>query len=225
MPELAEDDHDLGPAYTGHGTCGAVILSIGEGNASRIYLTRDAGKSWKPTFINQEPLAFYDCMAFENDKHGLAMSDPVNGKFRLIETLDGGASWQMVDPAGIPAALTGEAGFAASSPKHGVAVGGDFENPTGNGDISSWSEDGGATWKASDVFPAGYRSGVSWVPGRGKTAIAVVTSGSDYTLDGGRTWKNFDNRTFDAVECVGKNVCWASGSQGRVTKLSLSSSW
>jgi photosystem II stability/assembly factor-like uncharacterized protein len=56
----------------------AVILSIGEGNASRIYFTRDGGISWKPTFINQEPTAFYDCMAFEGDgKHGLAMSDPV----------------------------------------------------------------------------------------------------------------------------------------------------
>jgi photosystem II stability/assembly factor-like uncharacterized protein len=70
----------------------AVILSIGEGNASRIYLTHDGGKSWKPTFINNEPAAFYDCMAFENKKHGLAMSDPVNGKFRLIETWDGGLS-------------------------------------------------------------------------------------------------------------------------------------
>jgi len=47
----------------------AVILSIGEGNASRIYLTHNGGKSWKPTFINNEPAAFYDCMAFENKKH------------------------------------------------------------------------------------------------------------------------------------------------------------
>jgi photosystem II stability/assembly factor-like uncharacterized protein len=253
----------------------AVILSIGEGNASRIYRTTDGGKSWKPTFINREPTAFYDCMAFENEEHGLAMSDPVDGRFRLIETWDGGASWKIVDPAGIPAALTGEAGFAASGTcleaaagrwylasggvnpgriyrsnnghdwkvanssitggaaagvfsvrfrgtKHGIAVGGDYENPTGNVNISSWSQDGGMTWQASVSFPAGYRSGVSWVPGLGKTAIAVGTSGSDITSDGGKNWRNFDNGTFDAVECVGKNVCWASGSKGRVAKLSLS---
>jgi photosystem II stability/assembly factor-like uncharacterized protein len=259
-------------AYSAHV---AVILSIGTGNASRIYLTRDGGQSWKPTFINQEPTAFYDCMAFENEKHGMAMSDPVDGKFRLIETWDGGASWTIVDPSGIPAALTGEAGFAASGTcleaaagrwylasgginpgriyrsktghdwevsnssiaggaaagvfsvrfrdgKHGIAVGGDYETPTGNMDISSWSNDGGETWHASKSFPAGYRSGAAWVPGRGKTAIAVGTSGSDITVDGGKSWRNFDNGTFDAVECVGKNVCWASGSKGRVGKLCLS---
>jgi photosystem II stability/assembly factor-like uncharacterized protein len=252
----------------------AVIMSIGEGNASRVYLTRDGGSTWKPTFVNQEATAFYDCMAFENKRHGLAMSDPVNGKFRLIETWDGGASWEIVDPSGMPAALTGEAGFAASGTcleaaagrwylasggvdpgriyrsnngrdwkvsnssitgsaaagvfsvrfrdaEHGIAVGGDYENPTRNVNTSSWSEDGGATWHASDGFPAGYRSGVSWVPYRKATAVAVGTSGSDITLDGGRTWRNFDNGTFDAVECIRKHVCWASGSRGRVARLSL----
>jgi photosystem II stability/assembly factor-like uncharacterized protein len=251
----------------------AVILSIGEGNSSRIYLTRDGGISWKPTFINQEPTAFYDCMAFEQDgKHGLAMSDPVNGKFRLIETWTGGANWTIVDPSGMPAALTGESGFAASGTcleaaagrwylasggvdpgriyrstngrtwkvsnssitggaaagvfsvrfrdaKNGIAVGGNYENPTGYANVSSWSKDGGKTWHASKSFPAGYRSGAAWVPGKEGMAVAVGTSGSDVTFDGGRTWRNFDNGTFDAVECVGKHGCWASGSKGRVARL------
>lgn len=249
-------------------------MSIGEGNASRIYRTTDGGKSWKNTFVNQESAAFYDCMAFEDENHGLAMSDPVDGKFRLIETKDGGESWDIVDPAGMPAALTGEAGFAASGTcleaaagrwylasggvdpgriyrsedgkewavsnssitgaaaagvfsvrfrdeRHGLAVGGDYQNPTGNVNVSSWSADGGVTWKPSESFPAGYRSGASWVPGRGKTAVAVGTSGSDITLDGGRNWRSFDNGTFDAVECISKHACWASGSKGRVAKLSL----
>jgi photosystem II stability/assembly factor-like uncharacterized protein len=254
----------------------AVILSIGEGNASRIYFTSNGGKSWKATFVNEDPNAFYDCMAFEDGGHGLAMSDPVDGKFRLIETWDGGASWNIVDPSGMPAALEGEAGFAASGTcieaaagrwylasggvdpgriyrsnnggrnwkvsnssiaggaaagvfsvrfrdaKNGIAVGGDYEKPTGNTNISSWSKDGGATWHASDGFPAGYRSGVSWMPGQEGMAVAVGTSGSDVTFDGGRTWRNFDNGTFDAVECVQKHVCWASGSKGRVARLSLS---
>lgn len=252
----------------------AVIMSIGEGNASRVYRTLDGGKSWKNTFVNQEPTAFYDCMAFENQQHGLAMSDPVNGKFRLIETVDGGETWDIVDAAGMPAALEGEAGFAASGTcleaaagrwylasggvdpgriyrsengkewevgnssitggaaagvfsvrfrddECGIAVGGDYQNPTGNVNVSSWSDDGGVTWQPSESFPAGYRSGASWVPGRAKTAVAVGTSGSDITVDGGRNWRTFDNGTFDAVECVSKHTCWASGSKGRVAKLSL----
>ncbi|PVI07922.1 Oligoxyloglucan reducing end-specific cellobiohydrolase [Periconia macrospinosa] len=251
----------------------AVVLSIGEGDLSRIYVTSDGGKNWSKTFVNEEPAAFYDCLAFEDEKHGLAMSDPVEGKFRLIETWDGGATWDIVDPQGIPAALTGEFGFAASGTcieaaagrwyiasggvdpgrvygssdghewkvsntsipggpaagvfsvrfrdeKYGIAVGGDYEKPTGNVDNAAWSEDSGATWKKAESFPGGYRSGASWVPGRSHVAIAVGTSGSDITVDGGKNWHSIGNGTFDAVECVKEGVCWASGAQGRVASLS-----
>ena len=42
------------------------------------------------------------------------MSDPVDGKFRILSTSDGGRSWKVLPSAGMPAALDGEAGFAAS---------------------------------------------------------------------------------------------------------------
>ena len=91
------------------------VLAIGEGEASRIYRTRNGGKSWKLTFVNHAPKAFYDCMAmWPGGKHGIAMSDPVNGKFRIIATHDRGASWHVVNPDGMPAAKPGEFGFAAS---------------------------------------------------------------------------------------------------------------
>lgn len=251
----------------------AVVLSIGEGNLSRIYQTLNGGKSWKATFINTEPTAFYDCMAFADAKHGLALSDPVAGKFRLIETWDGGATWRIVDPAGMPDALAGESGFAASGScieaaagrwyiasggvdpgrvfrsedghvwevgnssivggaaagvfsvrfrdyKNGIAVGGDYEKPAGNVDNAAWSKDGGRTWQKAESFPGGYRSGVSLVPG-GRTAVAVGTSGSDITYDGGRNYHAIGNGTFDAVECVDKHTCWASGSGGRVAVLKM----
>lgn len=93
----------------------AVILSIGPGDSSRIYVTSDAGATWTPTFTNPDPDAFYDCLTFFDQKRGLALSDPPGGtKFRIIATSDGGHSWDVVDPAGMPPALPGEAGFAAS---------------------------------------------------------------------------------------------------------------
>ncbi|KAF7564125.1 uncharacterized protein PtrM4_154650 [Pyrenophora tritici-repentis] len=89
----------------------AVILSIGEGNLSRIYQTSDGGVNWKNTFVNDNAAAFYDCMAFEKrmgrQGHGVAMSDPVDGKFRLLETWDGGAHWSVVSNSSMPAALPG----------------------------------------------------------------------------------------------------------------------
>lgn len=253
----------------------AVVLSIGAGNASRIYRTRDSGKNWSLTFVNQDENAFYDCLSFDpvNLSHGIAMSDPVAGKFRVIETWNGGKTWDVMDPEKMPPALEGEAGFAASGTcvdmmagrwyiatggvdpgrifrssnlkqgwkvsnssiaggaaagvfsvqfrdaRNGIAVGGDFEKPTANINIASWTQDGGASWHKADTFPAGYRSGVAWVPGSLDAAIAVGTSGSDYSIDGGRNWVNFDNGSFDAVQCFDGGVCWASGARGRVARL------
>jgi photosystem II stability/assembly factor-like uncharacterized protein len=252
----------------------AVILSIGEQTDSRIYITKDGGASWKQSFTNEEAAAFYDCVAFESPSHGLAMSDPVDGKFRLIETFDGGESWRIVNSSGMPPALDGEYGFAASGTciataagrwyiasggvdparifrsadghhwgvsnssiagsaaagvfsvqfrdtKHGIAVGGDYQAPTGAVNNAAWSKDGGETWVPATSFPGGYRSGSSWLPGICGMALAVGTTGSDFTLDSGRTWHNFDNGTFDSVECLKGNVCWASGQSGRVARLSL----
>ena len=54
----------------------AVVLAIGEGDASRVYRTDDGGQTWTQTFTNPDPAAFYDCMAFSTGRHGLASATP-----------------------------------------------------------------------------------------------------------------------------------------------------
>ena len=74
-----------------------------------------AAARWTETFRNTDPAAFYDCLAFFDDRHGLALSDPVDGKFRILATDDGGRSLAgRCRPTGMPAALAGEFAFAAS---------------------------------------------------------------------------------------------------------------
>ena len=51
-------------------------------------------------------------MDFVNKKHGLVLGDPINNKFLLIETTDGGETWAHFKNE--PVALPGEACFAAS---------------------------------------------------------------------------------------------------------------
>jgi photosystem II stability/assembly factor-like uncharacterized protein len=93
----------------------AVIQSIGNNTTDfRVYMTSDGGAHWTLTFMNTDPNAFYDCITFFNDRRGLAVSDPPNGKFRIIATDDGGLSWHVLPSAGMPPALPGEFAFAAS---------------------------------------------------------------------------------------------------------------
>lgn len=91
----------------------AYILSIGNGSDSRIYKTTDGGKNWKLQFTNADRNAFYDAIACWDRENCIAMSDPVNGKYVLIRTVNG-QTWQFIDTASMPDAQTNEASFAAS---------------------------------------------------------------------------------------------------------------
>ena len=55
----------------------AYLLSAGNGTASRIYKTTDAGQNWQLQFINRDSTAFYDCFAFWDPLAGIAFSDSV----------------------------------------------------------------------------------------------------------------------------------------------------
>ncbi|WP_239068035.1 WD40/YVTN/BNR-like repeat-containing protein [Actinomadura bangladeshensis] len=180
----------------------AVVLAIGEGDASRVYRTSDGGRTWTLGFQNDDPRAFYDCVTFFDSRHGLAMSDPVDGKFRIISTRDGGRSWRVLPSSGMPPALEGEAGFAASGQclvSHGSR---DVWLATGGGSRARvfHSGDRGRTWTVADTpLPSSPSQGVFAVAFRdSRHGIAV---GGDYrpgepspnaaatTTDGGRTWQ------------------------------------
>lgn len=180
----------------------AVVLAIGEGEASRVFRTDDGGATWTESFRNTDAKAFYDCLTFFDRRHGLAMSDPVDGRFRILSTSDGGRSWKVLPSTGMPAAQDGEAGFAASGQCLVSSGPRDVWLATGGGAHARvlHSSDRGLTWKAADTpIPAGD-------PARGVFALAFrdrahgLAVGGDYradqaspqaaalTPDGGRTW-------------------------------------
>jgi photosystem II stability/assembly factor-like uncharacterized protein len=139
----------------------AVVLSIGFGDASRIYRTTDGGTHWDAAFVNEDPAAFYDCMAFfPGGRRGLALSDPVDGRFRIVATRDFGRTWHVVSNRGMPQAPT-EFAFAASGDCL-VTVGHTAYFGSGGGAARIFrSDDVGLTWTASDsTIPAGEAAGV-----------------------------------------------------------------
>lgn len=259
------------------------LLSIGEGEKSRIYKTSDSGKTWKLVYKNMRPKAFFDALAFWDEKHGIAFSDPVDGHFLIITTSDGGETWQEIPQKNTPPALDGESAFAASGScitvfgktnvwigtggtqarvfrstnygktwqvsstpiisgssstgifslafkdaKTGVAVGGDFQNPAETKNTAAYTTDGGKTWQLvkesskTDVptLPSGYRSSVAYLPSNKNLLLTVGINGTDYSLDGGRSWKMASSEGFNTFACQGLE-CWAIGANGKIAKFEV----
>lgn len=121
-----------------------MVLAIGEGEASRVFRTDDGGATWTESFRNTDAKAFYDCLTFFDRRHGLAMSDPVDGRFRILSTSDGGRSWKVLPSDGMPAAQDGEAGFAASG-----------QCLVSAGSHDAWLATGGAHTRVCCIPPTG----------------------------------------------------------------------
>ena len=90
----------------------AVIMGIDQ--PAYILRTMDGGETWKIVYENKTKGMFLDAMEFWNEQSGIVIGDPVNGKFFIARTFNGGNSWQNIPEKNYPVADTGEACFAAS---------------------------------------------------------------------------------------------------------------
>ncbi|MGB0101563.1 MAG: oxidoreductase [Nocardioides sp.] len=252
----------------------AVILAIGPGDASRIYRTTDGGATWDTAFVNDDPAAFYDCMAFyPGGRRGLVMSDPVDGRFRILSTRDFGRSWTVLPDDGMPEAPT-EFGFAASgdclvtagrsayfgsgggesrifrsddfgltwsasdstipagdsagvfaltfrTPNQGIAVGGNFAEPTDGVDAVAVTRHGNRWHNAGDLTHLG--EDVAYLPRRGQRLVVTGESGdvmgTSVSADGGRSWRQVSDVGYHTLDCTRDGSCWAAGGDGRVARV------
>lgn len=182
-----------------------VLMSAGTGEAARIYRSTNAGAggSWKLADTNPDKNGFYDAIAFWDSKDGVVMGDPVDGKFRVRATHDGGATWGNEPGLVMPPALEGEGAFAASGTCLFALKGGnDAWFVTGGASIARvfHTSDRGRTWTvARTTAPNGNASS-------GLFSVVFLdahrgfAAGGDYkmpafaglngirTEDGGTTW-------------------------------------
>ena len=179
----------------------AYILSIGNGADSRIYKTIDGGKTWKEQFRNANEKAFFDAVACWDAKNCIAMSDPVEGHYVLINTTDG-ETWKPIVSNQLPAAKDGEAAFAASGTCLYInPANGDVFLVSGGNDARVFkSSDRGNSWTSattpivkgtpgSGIFSIAFRSELHGTivggnyekPGEASNSVA-------FTRDGGKSW-------------------------------------
>ena len=95
----------------------AVLASAGEAGRglARICRTGDGGQTWQTVFDTAEQGVFLDAVSFWDPASGLAVGDPIDRRWYLLQTTDGGRSWERIAPAGLPLMQFGEAAFAASN--------------------------------------------------------------------------------------------------------------
>jgi photosystem II stability/assembly factor-like uncharacterized protein len=177
----------------------AFLLSIGNGEKSRIYRTLDGGEQWQLGYTNPDPKGFFDALAFWDDAHGIVLGDPVDGHFVVMTTEDGGESWHRQKT---PAALSSEGAFAASNSC--LTVHGAREVWFGTGGPGGarvfHSDDAGKTWTVSKtpirndgasagIFSLAFSDSRHGVAVGGDYNKTTETAGNiAITSDGGKTW-------------------------------------
>ncbi|MEW6653778.1 MAG: YCF48-related protein [Bacteroidota bacterium] len=240
------------------------------------FKTTDGGKSWKRKYMNRNPKIFFNGMAFWDSKSGIAFSDPIDDRFFIVVTNDGGEIWKEVPQINIPPVQKNEKGFAASGTSisvegkdlvwfgaggtektkiyfsqdaaknwrtveapikngnpssgvfsisfrddlYGVAVGGDYKNDKNKDGNCAITDDGGLNWQpVSSSGPVGFRSSVAWNPIH-KYFLTTGTSGSDYSLDDGKTWNAINTKSYNSVGISKKDgTCFVVGDGGAIAKV------
>jgi photosystem II stability/assembly factor-like uncharacterized protein len=176
-------------------------LVMGIGSPGYLLRTTNKGKNWSVVYKNEHKEIFLDALYFWNDRSGMAIGDPIDGRFFMLRTFNGGKDWREIPYTNRPKAEPGEACFAASgsniagiSPQEAVFVSGGSQSRIFIRDSSyrlpliQGSESTGAN--AIDVYRKNKRaSSKKWIVvggdfnrNRHDSANAVISR------DGGQTW-------------------------------------
>jgi len=175
----------------------ALLLNAGE--PAHLLLTTDGGATWKEVYSNYTKGVFFDGMAFRNAKEGIAIGDPIKGRFTVIRTKDSGNTWQADPFEALPVAKEGEAIFAASGTSVRIIPGGQACFVTGGTNsrfISGWERWTPVEWNFTHGSPGTGAFSVAFADkqhgiavGGDYTKDTLTTNNCLITKDGGRSWQ------------------------------------
>jgi photosystem II stability/assembly factor-like uncharacterized protein len=209
-------------------------LAFGDPMDGRFFFisTTDGGISWAPLPAESRPASRDGEAAFAASGTSLTVRDDdlawlcTGGSVsRVWRSADGGRRWEAL-PSGLLEGIPSSGAFSVAfdDAGNGITVGGDYRAEDALDGNAAVSADGGRTWKAITVArPGGYREAVAFVPGTTPPmAVTVGPTGSDYSLDLGRTWAPIAG-TPAGLHALGfakrGRIGWAVGRDGLIAKL------
>lgn len=201
-----------------------------------ILITADGGKSWDQVPQHRLPAALPDEGAFAASGTNVAVSGRDQAWIgttasRVLRTTDRGRTWQVAPTPVANGPATGIFSIAFRDSRNGAVVGGNYQRESAAVNNAAFTSDGGVTWTlVQERGLSGFRSVVSWMPGT-RSVMAIGPAGADWSVDDGHSWTPLvidatagQPSGFDAFSFApGTNVGWATGSGGRISKLTLGS--
>ena len=193
----------------------------------RAFLTEDGGLSWKQVYASPREGAFFNSVAFADEKQGVAISDPVDDKVFMVRTTDGGLNWHRLENT--PLSEEGEINFAASNTCIEYLPTGEIFIVTGGSKARMLtSKDHGESWTFVETpVISGPSAGLFSVCfSTRKKGVAVGGDFNEperegdravYTTDGGKAWLHSQKMPAAYRSCVislGDKLSFALGKTG-----------
>lgn len=194
------------------------------GGAAGIFHTDDGGRTWEvlpdtgmvPTEGEAQFSASGDCLTVSADRAHIVTG---GASSRVLTSTDHGLTWTARDSALRAGDAAGA--FAASfTGRHGIVVGGDFDDPANTRQTTARSHAGGAWRSGEDLTHVG--EDVAHVRG---SRLALATGdyrgseGTSLTRDGGKSCERVTDQGFHTLDCTPGGTCWGAGSEGMVGTL------
>lgn len=169
---------------------------------AQIFRTIDGGRNWEKVYEVNAKDAFINFIYMFDDINGYVEGDPINGKFLLLKTTDGGSSWQ--NAASVPA-NEGQVGYNNS-----MFWLGQYGWFGGNDSSIYLSKNQGMTWKRIQVNLKKIW-GICFID-----SLNGILCGKDTVLyashDGGESWQAIKIPKLEyypsAVSMTDKNTIW-----------------
>ncbi len=194
-----------------------------------LLLTDDGGKNWQPLPPEKSPAVMNGEYAFAASGTGIVALGKNKiwlatggSAARVFYSNDRGQTWEIANtPIASGNESSGIFSIAFRDEKHGAVIGGNYKEPNEAKGNVALTNDGGKTWQLIDN-PASvtFQSCVAFAPDRSPNLlVAVGTSGSHCSFDGGKTWRKFSEAAYHTLSFAGAtNVGWAAGADGRIAK-------